>query len=173
MRTASARDKIKPRRALAGLVRRAKTRGRRVVFTNGCFDLLHAGHVKLLEHAKRHGDLLIVGLNSDRSVRTLKGPGRPIISQRDRALLLGALQMVDYVTVFNERTPQRLIERLRPDVLMKGADWGASQIVGSDAVRRAGGRVIRCPLLKGYSTTQLIQRIRGSARSARPPRRRG
>ena len=163
MRAAAARDKIRPLRALAGIVRRASARGRRVVFTNGCFDLLHAGHVKLLEQAKRHGDLLIVGLNSDRSVRALKGPGRPIIPQRDRALLLAALQTVDYVAVFNERTPQRLIERLRPHVLMKGVDWGTSQIVGSDVVRRAGGRVIRCPLLKGYSTTAIIQRIKKTA----------
>ena len=160
MRAAAARDKIRPLRTLAGIVRRASARGRRVVFTNGCFDLLHAGHVKLLEQAKRHGDLLIVGLNSDRSVRALKGPGRPIIPQRDRALLLAALQTVDYVAVFNERTPQRLIERLRPDILMKGADWGASQIVGGNTVRRAGGRVIRCPLLRGHSTTVIIRRIK-------------
>ena len=156
----AARDKIKPLRALVGVVRRANARGRRVVFTNGCFDLLHAGHVKLLEHARRQGDLLIVGLNSDRSVRALKGPGRPVFSQRDRALLLAELQSVDYVTIFNERTPQRLIERLRPDVLMKGADWRSGQIVGSDVVRRKGGRVVRFPILKGYSTTKLIQRIR-------------
>lgn len=160
MPTPAARDKIKPLSILAGVVRRANARGRRVVFTNGCFDLLHAGHVTLLEHAKRQGDLLIVGLNSDRSVRALKGPGRPVFSQRDRALLLAALQSVDYVTIFTERTPQRLIERLRPDVLMKGADWGAGQIVGSDVVRRKGGRVIRCPILKGYSTTNLIERIK-------------
>ncbi|OGX28768.1 MAG: glycerol-3-phosphate cytidylyltransferase [Omnitrophica WOR_2 bacterium RIFCSPHIGHO2_02_FULL_67_20] len=156
----AARDKIKPLRALVGVVRRANARGRRVVFTNGCFDLLHAGHVKLLEHARRQGDLLIVGLNSDRSVRALKGPGRPVFSQRDRALLLAELQSVDYVTIFNERTPQRLIERLRPDVLMKGADWRSGQIVGSDVVRRKGGRVVRFPLLKGYSTTALIQRMK-------------
>ena len=149
---------------LAGVVRRANARGCRVVFTNGCFDLLHAGHVTLLEHAKRQGDLLIVGLNSDRSVRALKGPGRPVFSQRDRALLLAALQSVDYVTIFTERTPQRLIERLRPDVLMKGADWGAGQIVGSDVVRRKGGRIVRFPLLKGSSTTNIIQRIRRGRR---------
>ena len=160
----AARDKIKPFRALVGVVRRANARGRRVVFTNGCFDLLHAGHVKLFEHARRQGDLLIVGLNSDRSVRALKGPGRPVLSQRDRALLLAALQSVDYVTIFNERTPRQLIERLRPDVLMKGADWGPGQIVGSDVVRRKGGRVVRCPLLKGYSTTAIIQRIKKIAR---------
>ena len=155
-----ARDKIKSAAALSRIVRQAEARGRRVVFTNGCFDLLHAGHVKLLERAKHYGDLLIVGLNSDRSVRLLKGPGRPIIGQRDRALLLAALHSVDYVTVFNERTPERLVERLQPRVLMKGADWGATQIVGRQTVERRGGRVVRMPLLKGYSTTKLIRRIR-------------
>ena len=156
--------KIKPAAALARIVRRANARGRRVVFTNGCFDLVHAGHVKLLEHARRQGDLLIVGVNSDRSVRALKkGPGRPIMGQRDRALLLAALQSVDYVTIFNERTPQRLIERIRPDVLMKGTDWSAAAIVGGEVVRRKGGRVVRFPLYKGYSTTRLIRRIRQTA----------
>ena len=149
---------------LLPVLQRLRRQGKRIAFTNGCFDLLHAGHVKLLEHARRQGDLLIVGLNSDRSVRALKGPGRPVFSQRDRALLLAELQSVDYVTIFNERTPQRLIERLRPDVLMKGADWRSGQIVGSDVVRRKGGRVVRFPILKGYSTTKLIQRIRRGRR---------
>ena len=164
MRAAAARNKIQPLHRLVGIVRRAATRGRRVVFTNGCFDLLHAGHVKLLEHAKRQGELLIVGINGDRSVRALKGPGRPILPQRDRALLLAALQAVDYVTIFNERTPLRLIERLQPDVLMKGSDWSTAQIVGGAVVRRTGGRVVRYPLLKGYSTTRLIERIRRGGR---------
>ncbi len=154
----SASPKIVAAAAVSRIVRQAQRRGRRVVFTNGCFDLLHAGHAKLLERAKRLGDVLIVGLNSDRSVRALKGRRRPIIGQRDRALLLAALESVDYVTIFHDRTPQRLIARLRPDVLIKGADWGASQIVGSDLVRR----VVRFPLVKGYSTTRLIERIRRS-----------
>ena len=155
-----ARDKIVSAAALARMIRRAQRRGRTAVFTNGCFDLVHAGHVKLLERARRFGDLLIVGLNSDRSVRALKGPGRQIMGQRDRALLLAALQCVDYVTVFDDPTPQRLIERLQPRVLIKGADWTPSQIVGRDAVERHGGRVVRLPLIKGYSTTKLIKRIR-------------
>jgi D-beta-D-heptose 7-phosphate kinase/D-beta-D-heptose 1-phosphate adenosyltransferase len=134
--------------------------GRTVVFTNGCFDLLHAGHVKLLERAKQCGDLLIVGINSDRSVRALKGAGRPIVAVRERALLIAALESVDYVTVFNDATPQRLVKRLRPHVLIKGADWSADQIVGREIVHKAGGRVIRIPLVKGYSTSQLIERIR-------------
>ena len=155
--------KIRTAAALARIVRRENARGRRVVFTNGCFDLVHAGHVKLLEHARRQGDLLIVGINSDRSVRRLKGAGRPVVGQRDRALLLAAFQSVDYVTIFDQHSPQRLIERLQPDVLMKGADWSADAIVGGDVVRAKGGRVVRYPLLKGYSTTKLIQRIKAAA----------
>ena len=143
-------------------VRKAHSRHQTVVFTNGCFDLLHAGHVKILEQAKRFGNLLVVAINSDASVRGLKGPGRPIVSERDRALLLAALECVDYVTVFPEPTPQRLVSRLRPNVLMKGADWGARQIIGRDIVERSGGRVIRVPLLKGYSTTRLIERVRSA-----------
>ncbi len=146
--------------ALARAVRRAQARGKTVVFTNGCFDLLHAGHVTLLERAKRLGDLLVVAINSDRSVRALgKGPNRPITPQRDRARVLAALGCVDYVTIFDEPTPQHAIERLQPDVLVKGADWGPGAIVGSHAVLRHGGRVVRLPLLKGYSTTRIIKRI--------------
>ncbi len=145
---------------LARIVRRAKAQGRTIVFTNGCFDLLHVGHVWLLERAKRMGDLLIVGINSDRSVRALKGRGRPIVGQQDRVSLLAALESVDYVTVFDEPTPQRLVARLRPQILIKGADWGIAQIVGRDIIERDGGRVIRIPLLKKYSTTRLIERLR-------------
>ena len=158
----SAARKILSREAL---VRRARRLGsRRIVFTNGCFDLLHAGHVTLLERAKRYGDVLVVGINSDRSVRMLKGPGRPVVGQRDRARVLAALESVDYVTIFNERTPQRLVDALRPHVLIKGADWAASKIIGRDTVRRQGGRVIRFPLLKGYSTSRLIQHIHDAGR---------
>ena len=152
-------DKIRSPRLLAPLVRQLKRQGRTVVFTNGCFDLLHAGHVTLLERARRLGDVLIVGINSDRSVRALKGPGRPIVAERDRALVLAALESVDYVTVFSEPTPLRLVSRLRPHILIKGADWPASQIVGREIVDRDGGRVIRIPLVKGYSTSRLIKRI--------------
>jgi rfaE bifunctional protein nucleotidyltransferase chain/domain len=148
-------------RTLAGLRRR----GLRVVFTNGCFDLLHVGHVAVLERARRLGDALVVGLNSDRSVRGLaKGPGRPIVAQRERARMLAALACVDYVTIFDAPTPARLIAALRPDVLVKGADWSATQIVGAEAVRRAGGRVVRVPLVKGFSTTALIRRIAAAHR---------
>ena len=161
--SSSAKKKIQSLPALTRRIAQAQAHRRRVVFTNGCFDLFHAGHVTLLERARRLGDLLIVGVNSDRSVRALKGPTRPIVSQRDRALLLAALECVDYVTIFNDPTPRRLVERLQPDVLVKGADWGTQQIVGSDVVRRYGGRVVRMPLVKGLSTSRLIERIRDSS----------
>lgn len=156
---AGARRKIASLPRLVRAVRHAKARGRRVVFTNGCFDLLHAGHVTLLEQAKRLGDLLIVAINSDRSIRALKGPSRPIVPERDRALLVAALQSVDHVTIFDAPTPQRWIARLRPDILVKGADWGRGTIVGRDVVERHGGRVVRLPLMKGRSTSRLIERI--------------
>lgn len=160
-RAVSAKTKIKSLPSLARLVRQAQARGRRVVLTNGCFDLVHAGHVKLLERAASLGDVLIVAVNSDRSVRALrKGPGRPVVGERDRALLLAALQSVTYVTIFGQLTPLAVVKRLRPDVLLKGADWGADQIVGRDVVERHGGRVVRMPLVKGYSTSKLIERIR-------------
>jgi len=155
-----ARQKIASPAALARRIRETQRRGHRVVFTNGCFDLVHAGHVKLLEGAKRLGDVLVVALNSDRSVRALKGAARPIIPQRDRALLIAALGCVDYVTIFDEATPERLIARLKPDVLVKGADWGRGRIVGREIVERHGGRVVRMPLVQEHSTTSLIERIR-------------
>ncbi len=163
--------KIKSASALFRLVGRAQARGVSVVFTNGCFDLLHTGHVTLLERAKRHGDLLIVAVNSDRSVRALKGRGRPVQPQRERARLVAALGCVDYVTVFDQRTPQRLVERLHPQVLIKGADWASGAIVGREVVERGGGKVLRIPLVQGRSTSGLIERIRaGSSVQARPAR---
>lgn len=144
---------------LASAVRGLQRRGRRVVFTNGCFDLLHPGHVLLLERAKRLGDALVVAVNSDRSVKALKGPARPIFPQRARAMLVAALASVDYVTIFDAKTPAALIARLQPDVLVKGADWRRGTIVGADVVRRRGGRIVRLPVVNGYSTTRLITRI--------------
>lgn len=132
---------------------------RRVAFTNGCFDLLHAGHVQYLARIKRLADRLVVGINSDASMRRLKGPGRPLVPQRDRAQVLAGLQSVDYVTVFDDDTPLDLIRAVRPDVLAKGADWASGEIIGADVVRRAGGRVVRIPLLIGRSTSRLIERI--------------
>ena len=159
-----ARDKILALPALLRAVRAARAGRRRIVFTNGCFDLLHAGHVQLLEQARAEGGFLIVGVNSDRSVRALKGRARPIVSQRDRALVLAGLASVDAVTVFGDPTPARLIARIQPDVLVKGADWGTGEIVGRSTVERRGGRVVRVPLARGRSTSSLIDRIVSAAR---------
>jgi len=156
--------KVKSASALVPILRSAQRQGKKVVFTNGCFDLVHAGHVTLLERCKRQGDLLCVGINSDRSTRALKGPGRPIVSQRYRARLLAALACVDYVTVFTGSTPLSLIRKLRPNVLIKGADWGRGEIVGADDVQSWGGRVVRIPLVKGLSTSALIKRIQRGVR---------
>lgn len=137
-----------------------RRRGERIAFTNGCFDLLHAGHVQYLERVKRLADLLVVGINSDSSVRRLKGPGRPLAPEQDRARVLLGLRAVDYVTIFDADTPLNVIRAIRPDVLAKGADWSLDRIVGAEMVRRSGGQVVRIPLLPGRSTTRLIQRMR-------------
>ena len=134
--------------------------GKRVVFTNGVFDLIHPGHVRYLGDARSLGDALIVGLNSDRSVRANKGPERPINPEQERAEVLAALAVVDAVVVFDEETPHEIIARTRPDVLVKGADWGPDNIVGRDIVEARGGRVVRMELAPGFSTTQLIEKIR-------------
>jgi rfaE bifunctional protein nucleotidyltransferase chain/domain len=150
---------------LAALVeeRRAwKAAGRKVVFTNGCFDLLHAGHVALFEAARAQGDVLVVGLNSDRSVRGLKGEGRPLVPEAERAETLAALEPVDRVVVYDEDTPLAVISALRPDVLVKGSDWAPDAIVGRAEVEEAGGRVVRVELLPGRSTTAMVGRIRHS-----------
>jgi D-beta-D-heptose 7-phosphate kinase/D-beta-D-heptose 1-phosphate adenosyltransferase len=140
--------------------RKWKARGERVVFTNGCFDLLHAGHLALLEAARREGDRLIVAINSDRSVAALKGPDRPIVNESERAETLEALEAVDRVVVYDEETPLEAIEALLPDVLVKGADWPEDRIVGRDVVRGAGGRVVRVSLVPGRSTTAIVGQIR-------------
>lgn len=132
---------------------------RRVVFTNGCFDLLHPGHIHILEQARALGDLLVVGLNRDASVREAKGGARPIVPEDERAELLAALQAVDFVVLFGEPTPRELISRLLPDVLVKGSDWGATEIVGREEVEGAGGRVVSVPLEPGYSTTSILEKI--------------
>jgi len=139
---------------------RDKRNGRRVVFTNGCFDLLHPGHVRLLEEARALGDALIVGLNSDASVRSLKGAGRPIFPERERAEILAALECVDAVVIFPEPTPREIISKLLPDVLVKGGDWRADQIIGREEVEAAGGRVVSIPVVAGHSTTAILERIR-------------
>lgn len=142
---------------------REKRNGRRVVFTDGCFDLLHPGHIRILEQARALGDALIVGLNSDASVRQLKGEGRPVIPERERAEILAALESVDGVVVFDDLTPREVITKLLPDVLVKGGDWPGDQIVGREEVEAAGGRVVSIPVVAGYSTTEILRKIREGA----------
>lgn len=140
-------------------VKELKQQGRRVVFTNGCFDLLHPGHTRFLEEARKLGDCLVVAINSDRSVRGLKGQGRPILPEGERAEILAALESVDYVTIFDDPTPRNVIAGMLPQVLVKGADWGPDQIVGRDEVEAAGGEVVSVPVVEGFSTSALIQEI--------------
>jgi rfaE bifunctional protein nucleotidyltransferase chain/domain len=139
-----------------------KRNGRRVVFTNGCFDLLHPGHIKLLEAAREMGDALVVGINSDDSVRTLKGPSRPIIPDQERAEVLANLECVDAVVVFNELTPQKTVAALLPDILVKGGDWPGNQIVGREEVEAAGGQVVLIDVVQGHSTTEILRRIQST-----------
>jgi rfaE bifunctional protein nucleotidyltransferase chain/domain len=148
---------------LIQITAREKRGGRRIVFTNGCFDLLHPGHVRCLADARALGDVLVVAVNSDRSVRGNKGPERPLVAQQDRAEVLAALSSVDYVTIFDEPTPRALISRVLPDVLVKGADWPLDQVAGREEVEAAGGRVVSIPLAPGYSTTNLLEKIRKAA----------
>ena len=143
-------------------VRDARANGARIVFTNGVFDILHPGHLRYLEAARRHGDLLIVGVNSDASVRRNKGPERPINPEHERAEVLAALACVDAVSIFDDETPADIIRRVQPDILVKGADWPADQIVGRDTVEARGGRVILEPVEQGYSTSTIIEKVRSA-----------
>ncbi len=140
----------------------AAAEGSRVVFTNGCFDLIHLGHVRYLQKARSLGDQLIVALNDDKSVRNLKGKGRPLVPAMERAEVIGALGCVDWVAFFEENTPAALIKALQPDVLVKGGDWTVNQIVGRNVVEAAGGTVLAIPFEKGYSTTDVIRKILAS-----------
>jgi D-glycero-beta-D-manno-heptose 1-phosphate adenylyltransferase len=142
------------------LTDRLRAAAKTVVFTNGVFDLLHVGHLRYLQQARALGDALIVGLNSDESVRRIKGPGRPITAEGERAEILEALACVDGVVIFGEATPHELIAALQPDILVKGADWAADAIVGRDIVEKRGGRVVRVPIEPGHSTTALVEKIR-------------
>lgn len=156
-------DKIVSREYLAKLVKGLKQSGKKVVFTNGCFDILHKGHVKYLSEARKLGDILIVGLNTDASVRVLKGEGRPINNEADRASVLSALGFVDFVTLFGEQTPKELIDELIPDILVKGADYKPEDIVGYDTVTSNGGKVMTIELVEGRSTTKTIERIKANS----------
>jgi D-beta-D-heptose 7-phosphate kinase/D-beta-D-heptose 1-phosphate adenosyltransferase len=153
------RQRFSPADAVA-LADRARAAGQKVVFTNGVFDLLHPGHVRYLQHARSLGDVLIVGINSDRSVRAVKGSGRPITPEQERAEILASLDCVDAVAIFDEETPFEIISAIQPDVLVKGADWAENAIVGRDIVEARGGRVVRATIEDGYSTSAIVAKIR-------------
>ena len=154
--------KLKTLEEIKAIAVSARINGKKVAFTNGCFDLLHPGHVHVLRAARACADLLIVGINSDQSVKHIKGPTRPVLPESDRCELLGAMEMVDFVVLFNEPDPQNLISAIRPDVLVKGGDWNSEKIIGADIVEEAGGRVVVVPYIKGFSTTEIIERIKNS-----------
>lgn len=139
----------------SSISKKERGNGSRIVFTNGCFDIIHRGHIELLRQSKERGDILIVGLNSDKSMRAIKGKGRPIIDEESRAIILKSIIYVDYVVLFNEKTPYNLIKAIKPDVLVKGEDWKNSEIVGSDIA----DEVVRAKLVPGYSTTEIIKKI--------------
>jgi rfaE bifunctional protein nucleotidyltransferase chain/domain len=156
-------SRVLSRQDARSLIDRRRAAGAVVVFTNGVFDLLHPGHVRYLQQARALGDMLIVGLNSDASVRRNKGPERPINPESERAEVVAALGCVDAVVIFDEDTPAEIVRACQPDILVKGADWPADQIVGRDTVEARGGRVVRMPVEEGYSTTTLVERIRDSS----------
>ena len=145
--------------ALADRLEDLRGAGKRVVFTNGCFDILHIGHVRYMSAAKNEGDFLVVGLNSDQSVKLIKGKRRPIVAQDQRLEIIASLQVVDYVTLFDEPDPLKLIQLLKPTILVKGADWSADEIIGADFVKASGGRVVRVSLVQEASTSRIIERI--------------
>ncbi len=157
-----AQDKIQTLVPLKSLLAAVRSRGLRIVLTNGCFDLIHPGHVRYLQRARLQGDCLVVALNSDRSVRLLKGAGRPVLTETERCEVVGALECVDWVIVFDQETPLEIIQELSPDVLAKGGDWPVDRIVGREFVEANGGKVISIKFEEGNSTSRIIERIRAS-----------
>ncbi len=158
-RSLNSLNKVKPLSQLIKIISRLKKEGQKIVFTNGCFDLLHYGHAKYLEAAKSKGDILVVGVNSDASIKRIKGKDRPIVEENNRLHLIAALESVDFAVLFQEDTPLELIKKIRPDILIKGADWKHKGIVGADFIKSYGGRVSTVELVKGLSTTNLIKII--------------
>ncbi len=152
-------SKVLPSVTLASRLQLLRSQGKRIVFTNGCFDLLHAGHIYALTQAKAFGDVLVVGVNSDASVKRLKGTKRPILAEHERALILAALEVVDYVSIFDEDTPRDLIVLLQPNILVKGGDWNVEAVVGKAEVESWGGKVVLIPYQEGRSTTSIVERI--------------
>jgi rfaE bifunctional protein nucleotidyltransferase chain/domain len=153
------REKIKAKDELKNILEGLKRRGKRIVFTNGCFDILHIGHIRCLEKAKKEGDILIVALNSDRSIRSIKGPSRPFTPEAERAEVLSALTCVDYVVIFDEPDPLELISFLKPDILVKGGDWTPETTIGREVVEGIGGKVVIIPQIQGVSTSAVVDRI--------------
>lgn len=152
-------DKIYSREKLKGELDRCRREGKKIVFTNGCFDILHVGHTRYLREAKKNGGILVVALNSDSSVRAIKGEQRPLVPEAERADVVASLESVDYVTIFDEHTPLELIEYLKPDILVKGGDWAEENIVGRESVKKRGGRVIIIPEIEGASTTNIVEKV--------------
>lgn len=153
-------DKILDRQILKEKLDALRKDGKKIAFTNGCFDILHVGHVRYLREAKKTADVLVLALNSDSSVRSIKGEKRPLVSEEERAEILAALEFIDFVTIFEELTPQELIVYLKPDVLIKGGDWPEDKVVGRDDVKKWGGRVVLIPEVKGKSTTNIVEKIK-------------
>lgn len=153
-------NKILDRNKLKDTLDELRKEGKKIAFTNGCFDILHVGHVRYLREAKRAGDILVLALNSDSSVRTIKGEERPLVSEQERAEVLAALEFVDYITIFSESTPLELINHLKPDVIIKGGDWAEDKIVGRDEVKKWGGHVTIIPEVEGKSTTNIVEKIK-------------
>ena len=151
--------KIRTVGSLLRTLKKFKAVGKTIGFTNGCFDILHPGHVEYLENIKRYADILVLGLNSDKSVKKIKGKSRPIVPEMDRARVLSAFEMIDYIVIFDEETPYELINAIRPKYLFKGADWKLNEVVGRDIVESYGGGVISIPYLEKYSTTKLLEKI--------------
>jgi len=153
------KKKIKEQKELVEISRRGKIAGKKIIFTNGCFDLIHIGHIRYLEEAKKLGDILVVAINSDKSVRTIKGEKHPIISQNERAEILAALEMIDYVTIFDELDPQNIISALLPNVLVKGGDWEKGSVIGGETIEANGGKVVTIPVTRGASSSGIIRVI--------------
>lgn len=148
------------RKEIRKIAKKLHGEGKRIVFTNGCFDILHKGHVYLLQEAKKMGDVLIVGINSDKSVEKIKGEKRPILKEDERSFIIDNIKGVDYVVIFDEETPENLIKEIEPDILVKGGDYREEEIVGAEFVKKRGGRVVIVPYLEGFSTTRIIRRIK-------------
>ena len=153
-------NKIYSREKLKNKIDALRDKGKKIVFTNGCFDILHVGHTRYLRDAKKQGDILVLGLNSDESVRSLKGEKRPLMPENERADVVASLESVDYVTIFHEPTPLELIEYLKPHVLVKGGDWKGKDVVGRKSMKKWGGRVVIIPEIKGSSTTNIIEKVK-------------